>query len=131
MQWITVARNYGFQGAWNFDKTGILIKMEPAVPELKWFLAIPNGGKRGDGRIQAKRGAEMKAEGMKAGVADLCWPIARGGYHGLWIEMKTPKGQVSPKQSEFLSFVNEQGYLASVCRGWIDAARLIESYYSG
>lgn len=45
-------------------------------PELTLLYHIPNEGKR-----SLKEGARMKAEGLKAGVPDLCLPVARGGYH--------------------------------------------------
>ena len=130
--WIAVARMAGFERAWRFDRTGILPTPveKPVIPELAWIFAVPNGGKLGDGRIQARRGAKMKAEGMKAGVSDIMWPIARGGYHGLFIEMKTPKGRVSQEQSEFLAFARAQGYKATVCRSWESAAKVVESYYN-
>ena len=50
-------------------------------PELKMLYAIPNGGAR-----NAITGALLKAEGVKPGVPDLCLPVARGKYHGLYIE---------------------------------------------
>ena len=132
MQWIAVAGMHGFQTAWKFDKAGLLPSppADPAIPELKWLFAIPNGGKRGDGKIQARRGAEMKAEGVKAGVPDLMWPIPRGGYHGLWIEMKTPTGRIRKEQTEFLAFAALHGYRTDVCRSWHEAARIIETYYN-
>jgi len=51
--------------------------------ELAWLFAIPNGGHRS--KAQA---GKLKAEGVRAGVADLCLPIARRGYNALYIEMK-------------------------------------------
>ena len=53
-------------------------------PELKLLYHIPNGGTRDP--IEAKH---MKEQGVKRGVPDLHLPVARGKYHGLYIEMKT------------------------------------------
>ena len=47
-------------------------------PELTLMHAIPNGGHRN--KITAAR---LKAEGVRAGVPDICLPVARGGWHGL------------------------------------------------
>lgn len=52
-------------------------------PELALLYHIPNGGKR-----DAKTATILKRQGVKAGVPDLHLPVARGGYHGLYIELK-------------------------------------------
>ena len=57
-------------------------------PEMKMMYHIPNGGTRS--KSEAGR---FRAEGVKAGVPDICLPVARGGYHGMYIEMKRRKGQ--------------------------------------
>lgn len=88
------------------------------------LFAIPNGGKR-----ELQTAVRLKAEGVKAGVPDLMLPIASKCFHGLFIEMKKPKGgQVSPKQQEWLDLLNANGYRAVVCRGAEEAIREIEAY---
>ena len=52
-------------------------------PELRLLYAIPNGGHR-----HKAVAAKLKAEGVKPGVPDLCLPVRRGEYSGLYIEMK-------------------------------------------
>ena len=52
-------------------------------PELKLIFHIPNGGSR-----NTLEAANLKRQGVKAGVPDLCLPVARQNYHGLYIEMK-------------------------------------------
>lgn len=54
-----------------------------AHTELKLLYHIPNEGKR-----SVSYGAALRRQGMKKGVPDLCLPVARGKYHGLYIEMK-------------------------------------------
>ncbi len=94
-------------------------------PELRWLFAIPNGGFRD--KITAAR---LKAQGVKPGVPDVCLPIRRGKWAGLWIEMKRPKtekqqkGTVRVEQSIWLDFLATQGYGTAICRGW-DQARLM------
>lgn len=54
----------------------------------------------GQGRLHFRAIGAARREGLKAGVPDLHLPIARGGYHGLWIEMKRCRGgRVSAEQS--------------------------------
>ncbi len=59
-------------------------------PALKNAFAIPNGGSRNE--IEA---ANLKAEGVKAGVLDVCLAYPSNGFHGLFIEHKTKKGKLS------------------------------------
>lgn len=92
-------------------------------PELSLLYHIPNGGKR-----NAKEAANLKRQGVKAGVPDLCLPVARGKYHGLYIELKAGKNKPTDKQNEWVQKLNEQGYLSLVCVGWNTAAEVIESY---
>lgn len=93
-------------------------------PELRLLFHIPNGGERR--KTEAMR---FKAEGVKAGVPDLFLPVARGPWHGLFIEMKRQKGgKISDSQKKWLAALVSQGYLAEVCYGWKDAAALIEDY---
>ena len=90
------------------------------------LFAIPNGGQRN--LIVAKK---LKAEGVRAGVPDLFLAVKRGGFGGLFIEMKKPKGgRVSDNQKECISLLKEQGYLAVVCNGWLEAKGQIEHYLS-
>jgi hypothetical protein len=56
-------------------------------------------------------------------------PVARGGYHGLFIEMKRQKGgTVSPTQRDWIEYLLAQGYQAVVCRGFDAAREVIEQY---
>jgi len=92
-------------------------------PELALLYAIPNGGHR-----HKAVAAKLKAEGVRKGVPDICLPVPRGRWHGLYIEMKTPAGTVRPEQKRWLSALRGQGYDAAVCRGWESARRFIEEY---
>ena len=95
------------------------------IPERLLF-AIPNGGNR-----NVITAANLKAEGVRAGIPDLFLAVPRGGFGGLFIEMKKQKGgRVSDKQKTALSILEEQGYMAVVARGWSEARRTIENYLS-
>lgn len=92
-------------------------------PELRWLHHIPNGGKRG--KVEA---AILKMIGVKRGVSDISLPVPRGGYNGLYIEMKAAGGKKDPEQKEFISFVKAQGYYADFCWSGDEAIALIEAY---
>lgn len=96
-------------------------------PELKLMFHIPNGGKR-----SKTEAARFQKEGVKAGVPDIFLPVARGGYHGLFIELKRlSNSRVTTAQNEWTAELREQGYAAEVCKGWIAASALIEKYIKG
>ena len=94
-------------------------------PELNLMFHIPNGGKR-----HIKTAVQLKAEGVKSGVPDICLPVSKGSYHGLFIEMKRKGGKTSGNQDKWLALLSEQGYRACVCIGWEQAAQKIISYLS-
>ena len=92
-------------------------------PELKYLYAIPNGA-----MSSARHAIWFKAEGLRKGVPDLCLPVPRGGYFGLYIEMKTEAGKPSPEQMEWLEFLNGQGYLAALAYGFDQAVETLTHY---
>ena len=98
-----------------------------AHPELKLLHAIPNGGKR-----SKSEAARMKAAGVKAGVPDMFLPVARGGSHGLYIELKRIKsGRVSAEQLAWMDELTREGYTCAVCHGWEEARKVIQTYLKG
>lgn len=98
---------------------------------LEWLHAIPNGGGRGsDKRSAMISGANMKAEGQKKGVSDLCLNVGRQGYRCFYIEMKKPgqlKGE-SPEQKAFGAWIMSEGGLYAVFDNWHSALRAIMWY---
>src|SRR5262245_51469101 len=106
-----------------------LIKWVRAVkatyPVLRLLYAVPNGGDR---NLRVAR--KLKAEGVLSGVADLCLPAARRGYHGLYLEMKSEEGVATEEQKEFLRGVSGEGYCAVVAQG-VDEAKSTLEWYMG
>jgi len=92
-------------------------------PELELLHHIPNGGKR-----SALTATILKREGVKAGVPDLFLPVARGGYHGLYIEMKKEGGRLSKNQKRWIKELIKQGYRAAVCFGFEPARKELLNY---
>ncbi len=95
-------------------------------PVLNLMHHIPNGGKRD--KATAKR---LKAEGVKAGVPDICLPCPSGGFHGLYIELKAGKNKTTDYQDEWLEALSKQGYKTAVCYGWEQASEVILNYIKG
>jgi len=101
----------------------LLIKWASLIPELNCLFSVPNGGHR-----HVAVAAKLKREGVKAGVPDLMLPIARGGFNGMFIEMKAPKGRLSDVQTIWLGRLSNNGYKAVVCFGFEDAKKSIIEY---
>ncbi|MHB1153550.1 MAG: VRR-NUC domain-containing protein [Eubacteriales bacterium] len=97
-----------------------------AIPELAWLYHVPNGGYRN--KIEAMK---FKRMGVKSGVPDLVLPVARSGYHGLYIELKAKDGIVSEKQREWLNNLRHQGYFAIACFGADETISIIKNYLKG
>ena len=93
------------------------------IPELSLLYAIPNGGKR-----NVVTAVRLKKEGVKPGVPDLCLPIARNGYHGLYIEMKAGKNKATKTQKWWHEQLREQGHAVVVAYGAGEAIEAIEQY---
>ena len=92
-------------------------------PELDRMFAIPNGGHR-----HKATAAKLKAEGVKAGVPDICLPVARGGHYGMFLELKAGKNRPTAEQAARLEQLREDGYFAVWCVGWAEASTLIVGY---
>ena len=92
-------------------------------PELKLLHHIPNGGYRN--KITAAR---LKCEGVKPGVPDLFLPVARGKFHGLYIEMKAEKGRLTDNQKHWIEKLRQNNYAVEVCWSWENAMKVIINY---
>lgn len=90
-----------------------------------YLMASANGGYR---RPAEARG--LKLQGVLKGVSDLFFARARGGYHGLWIEMKTKKGKASLEQIAFIERMIAEKYAAVIAYGAEEAITCLKSYMS-
>ena len=98
--------------------------MEKQYPELALLFHIPNGADR-----HPAVAAKLKRQGVKAGVPDLFLPVARGGWHGLWVEMKRRKGgRLSDEQKVWIEALMEQKYMAVRADGAEAACDVIFKY---
>lgn len=95
-------------------------------PELRLLFHIAN-----ERRCTPAQGAMLKKMGVRKGVPDLCLPVPRRGYHGLYIEMKSIKGRPTKEQKEWMRELIRQGYDASICYGAKEAIEKIIWYVNG
>ena len=110
---------------------------EARYPALKWLHAIPNGGWRK--KAVAKK---LKAEGVRKGVHDYCWPFRAPApdfitlpnmetgthYSGLYIELKSMDGKARKEQKQFAEFAESQGFKVVFAHGWEEAWRAVCDY---
>ena len=107
------------------EQVSLIQWFDKAYPELRIF-SIPNGGKRG--KLEAMR---LQMEGVRPGVPDLMLPEPRGGFHGLFVEMKRTKGgSVSAEQKDWMAYLLGKGYQVKICKGYVEARKEIECYLS-
>ncbi len=92
-------------------------------PELSLLFAIPNGGFR-----FTTVAGQMRAEGVKAGVPDVFLPVARRGWHGLFLELKTREGVAQKHQKRWHKALRAQGYRVEIARGWKQAWEILLDY---
>ena len=97
--------------------------MRTQYPTLRLYHHIPNGGLR-----DKRTAARLIGQGVHSGVPDVFIPAARGGYHGIYVELKTGANSPTPNQNEFMSGAMAEGYYCAVCYGWPCAAAVIEDY---
>jgi len=93
-------------------------------PDLRLLFAIPNGG----ARSKACAG-KLKAEGVKPGIPDLCLPVARGGFFGLYLELKRIAGSTtSPAQKQWHRDLLQEGYHVVTAKGMTEAQQVLVTY---
>lgn len=99
-------------------------------PKLARCLQASSSGAVLGGNIRARamQMNNLKACGLVIGQSDLFLSIARGGYHGLYIELKSMTGKPSDDQKEFIIDMTNQGYLAGVSYGADEAIANIKTY---
>lgn len=103
MQWVQ----------WNLKK----------YPDLERLYHIPNGGLR-----SKVASAKLKAEGVKPGIPDYHLPVARGGFIGLYCELKIKGNYPSDAQWKQIYALRKEGHFVCVAVGWEEARNFLMQY---
>lgn len=108
------------------------------IPALRLLHAVPNGGAltgqtitlpNGKKKRRSLQAVKLKREGLTPGTLDCHWPVARGCYHGLFIEHKSgPDKHLSDDQSKFAHAAREEGNYVAVSYSSDYSIALIEAY---
>ena len=99
---------------------------------VQWFrlaypkfliYSIPNARK-----VSKVQGARLVSEGVVSGIPDLHIPIAKKGFHGLYIEMKAGKNKPSPNQITIMDKLRNEGYKCVVCWNLDEFMKEVKDY---
>ena len=104
-------------------QTSLVQWIREVDPEI--LFTATNGGVR----LSMNQAKRMKAAGYLRGVPDLLFFEARNGFHGLAIELKAPKGRISPIQREQVEEFRIRGWRAEVAFGWDHAMKILREYF--
>lgn len=103
-------------------------------PGIELMFATLNGAYlQGDKRRRAIQWAKLIKLGAKKGLHDIFLPVAKGKYHGLWMEMKAPKphkSTISKEQKDWAKSMKEEGYMVRFVYGCEEAVAAIDAYYN-
>lgn len=70
----------------------------------------------------------MKRMGVLKGASDLFMAWPSGGFHGLFIEVKSKIGRPSAEQKAFLQRMRDVGYKAEICYGAEEVISTMKEY---
>jgi len=101
---------------------------------LEKIFHVPNGGKRNV--FEAKK---FKRMGVKSGVPDLVLPVAKNGYHGLYLELKcarndpagASRGTLTSNQQKIIKELKKDGYCVKVGFGFEHSIGFLNDYMAG
>lgn len=116
-------------------KTGAPGLLGMRYPELMDLHAVINAGSY----LNARQGAQLKAQGVLRGVWDLFLPVPRWSdpsleetqYHGLYLESKAPGGRLTTEQKAFGQRRVEQGYACATYETLEEGQKLLIDYMEG
>lgn len=83
----------------------------------------PNGGFR-----NAKEGASLKAQGVKAGFPDIAIFEPRGSFHGLFIELKKDGEKPRGNQLIWLNSLHIKGYQTAWTDSLDEFIEIVDNY---
>ena len=87
-----------------------------AYPELELLNGSLNGV-----RLTIGQAVKAKRSGMKKGYPDIQLPVARRGYHGMYIEMKHGRNRPEREQKAWLKRLKDEGHYVTVAYSALEA----------
>lgn len=81
--------------------------------------------------LSKSEAGKAKASGLLPGEYDIKLPVARGGYHGLAIELKYGVNKLTTEQEWYGNRLTEEGWDVACFWSWIEAKDRIIAYLTG
>lgn len=106
---------------------GVDIAMDPKYSDLHLLHALTDRGQSWG----KKPPALLLDEGFCLDLPSLFLPLARGGYHGLYIECKCGKDTVDPYKNGWIEELTAQGYCHHFLNTFPEAVEFIKDYHDG
>ena len=105
-------------------QVAVALWIRSEYPDALWTASA------GGMRTSIGTAGKMKRMGYRAGCPDLMIFEQRGGFAGLFIELKSETGKLDSegKQKRFLDALNDRGYHATVCYGYVETVQTIKNY---
>lgn len=97
-----------------------------ALPGLDLLAGSLNGV-----HLSKAQAGKAKAAGMLKGEHDVTLRVARGGYHGLSIELKYGENRPTHAQLDYGRRLTEEGWHVAYLWDWTEARCLITDYLKG
>ncbi len=95
-----------------------------SVKELKSYC-FHIGNER---QCSVQQGRLLKRMGIRAGASDVFVGLARGAWHGMFLELKSVGNTPTESQEQFMLDMASQGYYCLWCVGFEEAKRAILHY---
>ena len=99
---------------------------ERKYPQLELLNSSLNGV-----NLDIREAKRAKDAGMKKGFPDINLPVARGGFIGLYIELKEGNNKPTVDQIRILNILGREGHLPLIVKGSTKAIEIIENYLLG
>ena len=106
-------------------QTALFQWLRAVHPKVVAF-AVPNAARR-----SPSQAAYLKAEGLRAGIPDVVLATPRGGFAGMFLELKREGGKLSDAQRETLYLLANEGYACAIAWNLDEAIELITQYLEG
>lgn len=90
------------------------------------YYAVPNGAK-----MTKAQAALFKFTGRKSGVLDIVIPEPTGIYHGLYLELKHGRNNLSKEQKQWKTNLEARLYCCRVSWDLQTSAKIIVKYFRG
>ena len=103
-------------------QSAVVMYLQLKHPRIRYCASL------GGIRTSFKQAIKAKQTGYVKGFPDLQITEARGGYFGLFIEIKMEKRYATKEQKQWIIDLTERGYKAVITKGMENTVKAIDDY---